>query len=70
MNLTGFFHVTQRVIAQMVTQGSGHIVNITTSLVDHAESKTAVGADVSHQGRTGGRDPLAGHRVRVARRAG
>lgn len=40
VNLTGFFHVTQRVIPQMLTQGSGHIVNITTSLVDHAESKS------------------------------
>ena len=38
VNLTGFFHITQRVIRQMVTQGSGHIVNITTSLVDHADS--------------------------------
>jgi NAD(P)-dependent dehydrogenase (short-subunit alcohol dehydrogenase family) len=38
VNLTGFFHLTQRAIAQMVTQGSGHIVNITTSLVDHADS--------------------------------
>lgn len=40
VNLTGFFHVTQAVIRQMLTQGSGgHIVNLTTSLVDHAESK-------------------------------
>ena len=38
VNLAGFFHITQRVIRQMVTQGSGHIVNITTSLVDHANS--------------------------------
>jgi NAD(P)-dependent dehydrogenase (short-subunit alcohol dehydrogenase family) len=38
VNLAGFFHITQRVIAQMVAQGSGHIVNITTSLVDHADS--------------------------------
>jgi NAD(P)-dependent dehydrogenase (short-subunit alcohol dehydrogenase family) len=38
VNLTGFFHVTQAVIRQMLTQGSGgHIVNLTTSLVDHAE---------------------------------
>jgi NAD(P)-dependent dehydrogenase (short-subunit alcohol dehydrogenase family) len=35
VNLAGFFHITQRVIGQMVAQGSGHIVNITTSLVDH-----------------------------------
>jgi NAD(P)-dependent dehydrogenase (short-subunit alcohol dehydrogenase family) len=39
VNLAGFFHITQRVIRQMVTQGSGHIVNISTSLVDHANSK-------------------------------
>ena len=38
VNLAGFFHITQRVISQMVTQGSGHIVNITTSLVDRASS--------------------------------
>ena len=38
MNLAGFFHITQRAIRQMVTQGSGHIVNISTSLVDHADS--------------------------------
>ncbi|MEO8623580.1 MAG: SDR family oxidoreductase [bacterium] len=30
-NLTGFFHVTQPALRQMQTQGSGHIVNITTS---------------------------------------
>jgi NAD(P)-dependent dehydrogenase (short-subunit alcohol dehydrogenase family) len=40
VNLAGFFHVTQRVIRQMVNQGRGHIVNVTTSLVDQAESKT------------------------------
>ena len=40
VNLTGFFHVTQAVIRQMLTQDSGgHIVNITTSLVDHAQSE-------------------------------
>jgi NAD(P)-dependent dehydrogenase (short-subunit alcohol dehydrogenase family) len=39
VNLTGFFHITQRTIPQMVTQGSGHIVNVSTSLVDRADSK-------------------------------
>jgi NAD(P)-dependent dehydrogenase (short-subunit alcohol dehydrogenase family) len=34
VNLAGFFHITQRAIRQMVDQGSGHIVNITTSIVD------------------------------------
>jgi NAD(P)-dependent dehydrogenase (short-subunit alcohol dehydrogenase family) len=38
VNLTGFFHITQRAIRQMVTQGSGHVVNISTSLVDQADS--------------------------------
>ncbi len=40
INLAGFFHVTQRAIRQMVTQGRGHVVNITTSLVDHADSQS------------------------------
>jgi NAD(P)-dependent dehydrogenase (short-subunit alcohol dehydrogenase family) len=39
VNLAGFFHITQRVLRQMLTQGGGHIVNITTSLVDHPESE-------------------------------
>ena len=38
VNLSGFFHITQLAIAQMVDQGSGHVVNISTSLVDHADS--------------------------------
>ena len=37
-NLAGFFHITQRVIRQMVSQRSGHVVNVSTSLVDHADS--------------------------------
>jgi NAD(P)-dependent dehydrogenase (short-subunit alcohol dehydrogenase family) len=39
VNLNGFFHITQRCIRQMLAQGSGHVVNITTSLVEHANSK-------------------------------
>jgi NAD(P)-dependent dehydrogenase (short-subunit alcohol dehydrogenase family) len=38
VNLSGFFHITQPIIRQMNSQGSGHIVNITASLVDHARS--------------------------------
>jgi NAD(P)-dependent dehydrogenase (short-subunit alcohol dehydrogenase family) len=38
VNLAGFFHITQRAIREMVRQGNGHIVNITTSLVEHADS--------------------------------
>ena len=39
LNLAGFFHITQRAIRQMVDQGSGHIVNITTSIVDRPSSE-------------------------------
>jgi NAD(P)-dependent dehydrogenase (short-subunit alcohol dehydrogenase family) len=38
VNLAGFFHLTQRAIRPMLIQGAGHIVNISTSLVDHADS--------------------------------
>src|SRR5271155_3680195 len=38
VNLTGFFHVTQLAVAEMEKRGSGHIVQITTSLVDHART--------------------------------
>jgi len=38
VNLTGFFRTTQLAIAHMLEQGGGHIVNITTALVDHANS--------------------------------
>jgi len=36
VNLAGFFHITQRAITQMLDQGGGHVVNVSTSLVDHA----------------------------------
>jgi NAD(P)-dependent dehydrogenase (short-subunit alcohol dehydrogenase family) len=35
VNVGGFFHMTQTVVRQMLRQGAGHIVSITTSLVDH-----------------------------------
>jgi NAD(P)-dependent dehydrogenase (short-subunit alcohol dehydrogenase family) len=41
VNLAGFFHITQRAIRHMVDQGSGHIVNITTSIVDRPSSERA-----------------------------
>jgi NAD(P)-dependent dehydrogenase (short-subunit alcohol dehydrogenase family) len=39
VNLTGFFGLTQRVIPTMLGRGHGHIVNITTTLVDFASSE-------------------------------
>ena len=35
VNLAGFFHVSQRAVRQMLAQGGGHIVNLTTMLVGH-----------------------------------
>jgi NAD(P)-dependent dehydrogenase (short-subunit alcohol dehydrogenase family) len=40
VNLAGFFHMTQRVIREMVEQSTGHVVNVSTSLVDHANSSS------------------------------
>jgi NAD(P)-dependent dehydrogenase (short-subunit alcohol dehydrogenase family) len=40
VNLTGFFRLTQRAIAEMLKRGSGHVVNITTTLADYADSST------------------------------
>ncbi len=38
VNLAGFFHITTRAVAQMVDRGRGHVVNVSTSLVDDADS--------------------------------
>ncbi|WP_371668013.1 SDR family oxidoreductase [Streptomyces sp. NBC_00289] len=38
VNLAGFFHLTQLTVPHMLAQGGGHIVNITTSLVDNADA--------------------------------
>ena len=36
VNVGGFFYITQLAIAEMEKNASGHVVNITTSLTDHA----------------------------------
>ncbi|MBR1271026.1 SDR family oxidoreductase [Bradyrhizobium sp. AUGA SZCCT0222] len=38
INLGSFFHLSKLAAGEMLKQGSGHIVQITTSLVDHANS--------------------------------
>ena len=38
VNLRGFFEVSQRAVAAMLSQGGGHVVNVSTSLVDHAST--------------------------------
>jgi NAD(P)-dependent dehydrogenase (short-subunit alcohol dehydrogenase family) len=38
VNLTGFFNITTRAIPLMVDRGAGHIVNVSTTLVESADS--------------------------------
>jgi NAD(P)-dependent dehydrogenase (short-subunit alcohol dehydrogenase family) len=38
VNLTGFFAMTQRAVTEMLRHGGGHIVNISTTLADYANS--------------------------------
>ena len=37
-NVSGFFHMTQRVLAPMVAQRNGHIVSLTTTLAEYANA--------------------------------
>jgi NAD(P)-dependent dehydrogenase (short-subunit alcohol dehydrogenase family) len=39
INLNGFFHVTRRATAEMLKRGSGHIVQITSSLDENVNSQ-------------------------------
>jgi len=39
VNLAGFFHITTRAIEHMLERGRGHIVNVSTTLVEHANAK-------------------------------
>jgi NAD(P)-dependent dehydrogenase (short-subunit alcohol dehydrogenase family) len=40
VNLDGFFHITRRAIAHMAPRGSGHVVSITTTLVEYADVRS------------------------------
>lgn len=40
VNLTGFFRLTQRAIAEMASRYGGHVVNITATLAEYANSGT------------------------------
>ena len=51
VNMTGFFRITQLAVEQMLRQGGGHVVQVTTSLVDHASSEvTSVLASLTKGG--------------------
>ncbi len=38
VNLAGFFHITTRAIEHLLDHGAGHIVNVSTTLVEYADS--------------------------------
>jgi NAD(P)-dependent dehydrogenase (short-subunit alcohol dehydrogenase family) len=40
VNLAGFFHITTRAIDHMLDRGGGHVVNVSTTLAEYAESTT------------------------------
>jgi NAD(P)-dependent dehydrogenase (short-subunit alcohol dehydrogenase family) len=40
VNVTGFFVMTQRVIAEMLKAGRGHVVSISTTMVENAHSNS------------------------------
>ncbi len=42
-NVTGLFHITQLVLAELLAQQSGHIVNITAALVDQPLASVPAG---------------------------
>jgi len=51
INIAGFFHITQLAVAEMEKRGSGHVVQITTSMVDQAiESVPALLASLTKGG--------------------
>ncbi len=39
INVAGFFHLTQQAIPHLLAQGGGHIVSVTTSLVDSPDAR-------------------------------
>jgi NAD(P)-dependent dehydrogenase (short-subunit alcohol dehydrogenase family) len=67
VNLTGFFYITQLAIAEMEKRQSGHVVQITTSLVEHANSHVPSVLASLTKGRLECRDQVAGDRVCKAR---
>jgi NAD(P)-dependent dehydrogenase (short-subunit alcohol dehydrogenase family) len=40
VNLAGFFYLTQRVITEMLRHGRGHVVNISATIAERAQSDT------------------------------
>jgi NAD(P)-dependent dehydrogenase (short-subunit alcohol dehydrogenase family) len=50
VNLAGFFHMTTRAIKHMLDQGNGHVVNVSTTLVEQADSSRPAALQVLTKG--------------------
>jgi NAD(P)-dependent dehydrogenase (short-subunit alcohol dehydrogenase family) len=50
VNLAGFFHMTTRAIKQMLDQGRGHVVNVSTALVEQPDSSRPAALPVLTKG--------------------
>jgi NAD(P)-dependent dehydrogenase (short-subunit alcohol dehydrogenase family) len=50
VNLAGFFHITTRTIKHMLDQGRGHVVNVSTTLVEQADSSRPAALSVLTKG--------------------
>lgn len=65
-NVSGFFHMTQRALDVMSKQRRGHVITITTSLVDQPSEQRSGCAGVPHErrlerGHAGPRDRVREH---------
>jgi NAD(P)-dependent dehydrogenase (short-subunit alcohol dehydrogenase family) len=52
-NVTGLFHITQVVLAELLSQQSGHIVNISAALVDQPRASVPAGLTALTKGGVG-----------------
>ncbi len=50
VNLAGFFHITTRAIEPMLERGRGHVVNVSTALVENADSSRPAALSVLTKG--------------------
>ena len=50
VNLAGFFHITTRTIRHMLDKGRGHVVNVSTTLVENADSRSPAALSVLTKG--------------------
>lgn len=50
VNLAGFFHITSRTIEHMLDKARGHVVNVSTTLVEQADSGRPAGLSVLTKG--------------------